>query len=407
MAWGSCYTPDFRVANTLGSTLMNTAQANDRRLVEGAAAPASLGFNLSAIDTGRYAVRCDSTTGSVNLHLALIAASSRYSGGLCRFQRVSGTAASQVICTCVASTTTDNVKVRVSSGGVLGYSFNNGSTYVDTALNVNTGVHALEVFVDWDTGTTHTLKIRVDGIEVVSATGGASVVTAATVNAPIQFGGTATTNSVIDFADLVTYNDVAQYGTMNDWRVYGLEPTSDGAHSMTANDFQDDASANLSNSTTTSWSKVDDAPSAAPGVTDFVKQVVLRTTSYMEWVLRTDGIGALALAPVLVCLVAAMHPVASATNVNQAAFRLNSGGNLSTEAVVDTSLTADTLEYRKHHYLTEPGSGAAWTLNMAKALRARFGYSGDVIPVPACDSIMAFVVCPLGASYQQDSVMVA
>ena len=90
----------------------------------------------------------------------------------------------------------------------------------------------------------------------------------------------------------------------------------------------------------------------------------------------------------LVCLAAAMHPVAAAT-ANSVAFRLNSGGNLSSEAAIDTSVASNTLEYRKHHYLTEPSTAASWTTAMVQApLRSRFGYSGDASPPPALDAIM-------------------
>ncbi len=387
MAWGSAYTPEFRVASIVGAAQMNTTQANDRRLCEVVTGAPT--FVIDAIDTGRYALRCDSTSAAVNIGLSLVAASSRYAGGLCRFKKVSGSAATMGVLLLVASTNTDSIRLRMNATGVLGYSFNNGSTYTDTSTNIGTGVHTLEAFVDWDVSTTHTLKIRVDGVEIVNTTGGASSVTASTTTSPVQFGGSTTVASVNDYADMVTYNDPAQYGTLTDWRVIGLEPTADGTHSMTANDFQDDASTNLSNSTTTSWSKVDDAPSAAPSVTDFVQQVVLRTTSYMEWQLRAMTTGYSA--PVLVCLAAAMHPVAAAT-ANTVAFRLVSGANASTETAIDTSVASNTLEYRKHHYTTEPG-GAAWTGAMVQApLRARFGYSGDATPPPALDSIMAFVV---------------
>lgn len=392
MAWGSAYSPDFRAATTTGAALMNTAQANDRRLVEAAAAPSSLAFNVDAIDTGRYAVRCDSTSTPVNISLALVAASSRYAGALCRFARVSGSATSQVLVTIVASTTTDNVRVRIGNTGLLGYSMNNGTSYTDTGTNVNTGVHQLEVYVDWNVGTTHTLKIRCDNVEIVNTTGGASTVTASTTAAPVQWGGQATTVSVIDFADLVTYNDSAQYGVLTNWRVVGLEPTADGTHSFTDNDFQDAAAANITAANVAAkntWDYVNDAPGAAPDLTAFVQQVVIAATHYMEWQLRALPSGYQA--PVLVCLAAAVHPVGAAT-ANSSQFRLVSGANASAETAIDASVASNTLEYRKHHYTTEPG-GAAWTLAMVQApLRARFGYSGDATPPPAIDTLMAFVV---------------
>jgi hypothetical protein len=387
VAWGSCYTPDYQAANILGALLLNTTQANDRRLLEEVNGTPT--FVLDAIDTGRYAMRCTNTTTAAAVCLPLIAAAGRYAGVLFRFQRVSGAVANSVIAQMRCTTAGDNIRIRLGSTGLLGYSFNNGTSYTDTALNLNTGVHNVEIYVDWNVSTTHTLKIRVDGTEVVNTTGGAATVTTATGQAPVLVGGIANAAYVIDYADIVTYNDVAQYAAMSDWRVNQVSPTSDATHSMTANDFQDDASTNLTNSSTGTSAKVDEVPAT---VTDFVKQVVVRSTSYMEWNLGTVS-DANAGTPVLVCLVAAMHPVGGGT-LNAAAFRLNSGGNLSSESALDTSLTSNTLEWRKHHYTTEPG-GAAWTLAKANALKARFGYDGtSIASPPALDAIQAWIVAP-------------
>lgn len=389
MSWASCFTPDFRVASIVGAAAGTTAP-NDRRLIENLTGTPT--FVSGSLDAGRYALHIDPSGAATNIGLATMAASPRYSGLIFRFKTPAAfVAATTQLCRVVASTAGESVTVRVTSAGLLQFSTNNGSTFTSSGATLAPGtVYALEVFVDWNTGTTHTIKILLNGTEIVNTTGGTAIVTGAVPT----IGTNTTTGDAYDYADMATYNDVAQYGVIGpDWRVYGIQPVSDGTHSMTANDFQDDASANLTNATTTSWSKVDDAPTAAPTVTDFVKQVVVRSTSYMEWVLAQvpSGTGA----PLLVCLAAAMHPVGAAT-ANAAQFRLNSGGNLSTEAAIDTSIASNTLEYRKHHYTAEPGSSAAWTLAMVNALRARFGYDGTSIAAPpALDSIMAFVLAPV------------
>lgn len=398
MAWASCYTADFQAASTVGAAAGTTA-ANDRRLLEAVLNAAGVSFVSGTIDVGRPALRIDPSSLATNVGVSLMASASRYAGMMCRFS-VPSLAANAQWFRMIASTTTDNILIRVQSSGLIDYSFNGGTSFTSSGVSiVASRTYGIEVFVDWNTGTTHTLKVRLNGVEIINATGGASTVTAAQ---PV-IGSAAVIAQQIDITDIVTYNDVGQYGLMSDWRVYGVEPTSDGTHSMTANDFQDASANNLSNSTTGSWDWVNDAPSAAPTVVDFVQQVVLRTTSYMEWVLNTATIPATSGTPVLVCLAAAMHPVASA-NANSVAFRLNSGGNVSTEAAIDTSVASNTLEYRKHHYTTEPTSGAAWTLAMVQALRARFGYSGDATPPPALDSIMAFVVVPTSQPARKPAV---
>jgi hypothetical protein len=296
----------------------------------------------------------------------------------------------------VQATSAQHVILRVNlTTGVLAYSLDNGTNYTNTSTTLVAGqVYALEMFVDFGTSTTRTLKIRLDGVEIVNTTGAQ---TATTSNGIIAFGAGGTAAAVVvDYADLATYNDVAQYGTIGaDWRVHGLEPVSDGTH-LTSADFQNQASASLSG-TTTSWQLVDDAPTAAPSTTDFVKQVTA-ATAYLEWVL--DAVPSTGYtAPLLVCLAAAVHPVGSAL-ANSAQFRLralNADATTSAEAVVDASTTQDVLEYRKHSYPARPVTAAAWALGdvtSAAPLRARFGYAGDISPPPACDAIMAFVLTP-------------
>jgi hypothetical protein len=390
LAWGSCYSPDFRVASVIGAAAGTTA-ANDRRLIE-ATVGSVVVTGPGNIDVGRYDLSMSYSSEAENFSIAKMAATPRYIGAMCRF-RISGLGHTVPLFRIGASTAAQSVQLRVvATTGVLSYSFNDGSTWTDSSATIAAATnYRFEVFVDFGTSTTHTLKVRVDAVEVINATGGSATSTALDP----QFGSPAIVTGMTEtakYADIVTYNDVAQYASLDDWRVFGLQPTVDGTHVMTANDFQDDASVNYTSASTGSWSKVDDAPSAAPTTTDFVKQVVTRATSYMEWQLKTlpAGCGD----PVLVCLAAAMHPVAAAT-ANSVAFRLVSGANASAEAAIDTSIASNTLEYRKHHYPTEPG-GAAWTNAMIQTpLRARFGYSGDAAPPPALDAIMAFVVSPI------------
>lgn len=395
MAWNACYCPDFQAASVVGA-LAGTTATNDRRLINNVSGTPT--FVADVIDVGRHAVRCDSGTTATKLGQATMGAT-RYCGGIARF-RVQTSAFTNAIelFGVAAGTGTNSVWVRAAqTTGEIQYTFG-GSTGAYTGSGVfiaPQSVYQAEMFVDFNTGTTHTLKFRLNGVEILNVTGGTAIDTVAASGFYCGANDIAT-SMIVDYSDMATYNDVAQYATVNDCRVYGLEPISDGTHSMTASDFQDNASTNLSNATTTSWQLIDDAPGRAPDVTDFVQQVVLRATSHMEWNLRALTIPSnlSASAPLLVSLAAAMHPVAAAT-ANTVAFRLNSGGNVSAEAAIDTSVASNTLEFRHHFYNTEPSTAAAWTLAMAAALKAQFGFSSDATPPPALDAIMAFVVVPV------------
>lgn len=391
MAWGSCYTPDFRVASIIGASTGTTA-LNDRRLVENITGSPT--FQLDGVDTGRYSMRIVNPASEVSIALASLTAAQPQGGLMFRF-KVAALNTTFIMCGFTGSSVGSSVFIRVvASTGVVQYSLDNASTWVNagSATVVAGQTHRIEVYVDLTTASAHIIKIRFDGTEVTNTTGGPAVtsnITGTGIRVGILAAAASTT---VDFSDMAVYSSSAEYGTMDDWRVFGVEPTSDGTHATSA-DFQNQASSSLSG-TTTSWQLVDDAPTAAPSTTDFVKQTTSATGAYLEWVLDVvpSGYGD----PEMVCLAAALHPVASATSTNNAQFRLNAGGNVSSETAIDQSITADTIEYRKHHYATRPG-GAAWVIsdvNATTPLRARWGHSTDIVPVPACDAIMAFVLVP-------------
>lgn len=397
MAWGSAYCPDFQVASIVGAAAGTTA-ANDRRLVEGAAGTITFGKSSFDIETTRYSVELGTQgSGANTVSIAKMAATPRYIGVLFRLKIQNFLVATPFV-TMPASTAGQSVQLRTDlTSGILAYSFDNGTSWVDSATTLTAAtVYRFEVFVDFNTGTTHTLKVRVatgDGAmsEIINTTGGAAT---STGGDPLLGWSTAIAPSLYVYSDIVTYNDVAQYATMDDWRVLACEPTADGTHSVGAGTFQTEAAAAITNGTTDAWNHCNLYPPV--GATKRVQQTVDDANGYVEVQLRAlpQGYGT----PVLVCLAAAMYPSTTGANLSQ--FRLNSGGNISTETPVDTSIAATTLEYRKHHYATEPVSGAAWTVTMGLApLRARVGYTTLIPATGAWASVMAFVVAPVSRSF--------
>ena len=168
-----------------------------------------------------------------------------------------------------------------------------------------------------------------------------------------------------------------------------MQPNADGTHSFTTGDFQDNTSTNIATSATNVFSLLNEAP---PNLTAFAKQVVIRSTSYLE--VAFPSLPATVGTPVFVELKAALHPVGS-NAANTSMFRLNDGGVEDGIAVADASLTADTLEYHKHGYQVRPNGGGAWDTASVNALRARFGYSTDVTPPPAIDTLFLQALAPI------------
>jgi hypothetical protein len=220
-------------------------------------------------------------------------------------------------------------------------------------------------------GTTHAVDVWVNGVSKGQFT--ATGMTATTISNFRE--GNTLASGTCDYwiSDVIAY-DYAD-GRLGDHYIVTLYPSASGTHVMTAGDFTDDAAANVSVGETTSWAKVDEWPA---NTTDYVRQVVTRTTSYLEY--QFQSLPNNCHLPKYVTAYAAMFPVAS-TQANKIAFRLNDvfGGAVSSEATWDASIASNTLEYHRHGYLLTPG-GSAWSASAINQLRIRAGFSDDASP---------------------------
>lgn len=177
------------------------------------------------------------------------------------------------------------------------------------------------------------------------------------------------------------------YAPVSPRKVQLLTP-SNGTHSFTANDFQNQASTNLTTASDIA-ALVDEFP---PSISDFVKQVVIRATGYCEFIfsdLSTTGLNAAEFVQIGI----ASHPVGTA-NANTSIVRLNDSGTITSEPLTDMTFAADTLEYHITGYNAAPSTSSSWTDALVNSLAARWGYSDDVTPPPALDGIWLEVVSP-------------
>lgn len=222
-----------------------------------------------------------------------------------------------------------------------------------------------------------------------------TVATAAATQTGINVGtGGANTGCDVRITG-ASYNSDSTPGTFIPRRTIPLFPNGDGTHVFTAGDFQDNASAPILVAATTVHNLVDEFP---PGVTDFVKQVVLRTTAKV--LIAFDDLPGSGISGTIdaVNLRGAFHPVGG-NAPNQSQMHLNDGGTETAEAVFDATTATDTIEYRMHTYNVRPNGGGSFDTASVNALLGGFGYSGDISPPPALDAILleALVACTQGA----------
>jgi hypothetical protein len=249
----------------------------------------------------------------------------------------------------------------------------NGTDYwIDLLINMSGGA-----------GVNHTIDSWVDG---VAQTQNTFVVGAASTVSTVRTANSSTTGTC-DYwvSDVVTYD--SGDARLGPHKVYSLVPATGkvGTHSSTAGDFTDDTGAAVNAGETTSWAKLDEWP---PNVTDFVRQAVARTTSYLRHGFEALPVSGKAIRAVR--LIGAGHPVAAAT-ANEACMRIFDGTAASAEAVWDMSLTSNTAEYHCHLYTTKP-TGGAWDDTSITAMRVEHGHSNDVSPAPAWSAFLAEVL---------------
>jgi hypothetical protein len=273
----------------------------------------------------------------------------------------------------IRQNTTTNVQANVAGGSVID---------ILTAPSLAT-MYWIEALFDCGSGT-HTLDSWVNGVKQTQVTGAiaASTFTQVSVGNPNASGT----------CDMYVSDAVCNYTNPNDYigETYVLDfvPSLYGTHVMTTGDFTNNSSANVVVGETASAALIDEWPA---NITDYVQQIVTRTTSYLEYKFAVaPPVGYPK--PVGMRIDTAMMPVAAAT-ANDVAFRLNDnlGAVVTAEASFDCSITSSTLEYHSNFYSKRPSTLGPWTLDALKDARLRFGFSADAAPPPALSAALMSV----------------
>lgn len=216
-------------------------------------------------------------------------------------------------------------------------------------------------FVDW----------KIDGVDQGQAT---QVVAAADMTS-LRIGNDATTTVKYKIEHLAVDGDTNSYPLGNTTVRY-YAPISAGAHSFTTGDFQNEAATNIATSDTASWSRLNEIP---PTSTQFVQQVVIRSTGYVQY-----GFDVAPGPPICVQVVASVHNVGTQANTQKTVL-YDGTSTADSYALQITGSAAGTLRNIVGFHSAAPSG--AWSKALFDAVKVRWGFSDDVTHVPALDGI--------------------
>lgn len=274
------------------------------------------------------------------------------------------------------ATGNNGMRIGLNTTGVLYAQATTGTTVDATANITGDGIwHRVDLMFD-RSGATATVSWAIDGVAQTPAT----IAVAAADMSAVRFGldGTATAKFRLD--DLAMASGASGDYPIGDGRVLSHVPIACGTHSFTAGNFQDDTSTNLVVGETTSWAKLDEQPVVT---TDHIKQVVSNASGYVEYQMESSKGGS---SPRAVEVIIAQHNLGTQANTQKGVLW---DGTTAADiyALSSTSLTTGQIRMQSGQFAKNP-SNVAWTEALFNALRVRWGYSNDVLTVPALDAII-------------------
>jgi hypothetical protein len=277
-------------------------------------------------------------------------------------------------------------QVRVTSGGLIQYRWGTGTaTTHPTTLAADTW-YCIDIRYDLSTGT-KTIDVRVDGVAGTQN----SLSEAAADMSSLRFGNVVTTISTDLYMDDLVVTDSASDYPIGAGAVQPVYVAACGTHSFTLGDFENSSSVDLATNETTSYQVIDESPMTETGgaVVDYVKQVVIRTTGYLEYTLASLGWTG---APRAVSISSAV--AASSVAASNAGLKFNDGGTEDAVTLRSTGNPALTTVRHNWKTLSSKPTGGAWTNTAFANGRLRWGYSNDVTPNPYLEGLIAEAEVP-------------
>lgn len=229
-----------------------------------------------------------------------------------------------------------------------------------------------------DYGASPTADWRIDGVAQTSLTSAnftnsSSTWSNLTLGQRAAAGGDPTMKTYTAY-----YDDVAISLTSGDYplthdAVKLYVPSADGTHSTGAAGNFTDGTSNITGSTTTAYTLLDEVP---PTTTDKVVQA-LNTSGALYVEVRFNSTTE-TLRPLYLDALGVWRAATAASAAGQVKLRDNLGST--DAAIVNTTIAVTTDTYWRTHFATRPAALGAWTTAALNDLRARVGFGTDVTP---------------------------
>lgn len=209
------------------------------------------------------------------------------------------------------------------------------------------------------------------------------------------WGPTAT--NIVYWDDVLIGQDTAtgnmySAATSKGGKVLRYRPNADGTHSFTAGDFgYNGAGADVATNATDVSTYLDDDDQT--GLTDFIRQKVIRNTGYVEVAFEDEPSETI---PRVVAVTSTHH--ASSTGADTFSVKASADGFSNSTAILTDEDVSDTTIHPYHVVMSTAPGGAAWTTSLVNAITVRGGYSTDVTDVPYWDTVSLEVEWTEGGS---------
>ena len=235
------------------------------------------------------------------------------------------------------------------------------------------------VMIEWNidtSGATATMDWRVNGVAQTQATYAQAA--ADITELEMGIGSDVTATMYVD--DIIMSTSASDY-PFGAGSVLPMLAASDGTHSFNVGDFKYNNSSNVAVAATNVYTYIDTV--LGTDTSDFISQNVSNASGYVE-----VGFAAAPSNNYIngVMLVSSHH--SAGTNSNTCSLKANDNGTIaSIYTNQDVSGTGAAINYLDGVLNAKP-SGGAWTTSALNSLKARWGYSNDVVSIPYLDGLM-------------------
>ena len=250
--------------------------------------------------------------------------------------------------------------------------------------------YLVDVIIDMSANP-HVIRACIDNGTEVSGTRASAADTVSTM----RFGTTTTTaNFDIYIDDAIASQTVSDY-PLGEHRIHKLSPNADGSHNITTSGDFDDIGTAFDNTTTDSWTRIDDVPLDSTITSgNIIRQELGTTSNYMEHLWEDIPVTGETAYEIPVDIWGnAMSTDAAAGGTSLAVFEFLLAND--TPVTPDVRLSTDdpnTVVFMFDKKLDRPSGG--WDRGTLNAIKSRWGFSDGTPDAYLCGAMLEIAMFP-------------